>query len=68
VSTIDRAIRGLVGRAAAIGADPRDDEATRFRKALLVVIAILVLPIETWYLVGRRADSAKVSTDSSAAA
>ena len=32
-------------RVARIGADPHDDEERRFRKALLVVIAVLILPI-----------------------
>jgi adenylate cyclase len=32
-------------RLAQIGADPRDDEELRFRKVLLVVIAVLILPI-----------------------
>ena len=32
-------------RAARIGADPRDDEDVRFRKALLVLVCFLVLPI-----------------------
>ena len=32
-------------RAARIGADPRDDEDLRFRKALLVLVCFLVLPI-----------------------
>ena len=34
-----------IDRAARIGADPRDDDETRLRKALLVVICILILPI-----------------------
>jgi guanylate cyclase len=41
--------RALVDRAlvrlSTIGADPDDDEATRLRKALLVLIALLLLPI-----------------------
>ena len=32
-------------RAARIGADPRDDEDVRLRKALLVLICVLILPI-----------------------
>jgi len=32
-------------RVAAIGADPRDDDELRLRKALLVIIAVLILPI-----------------------
>src|SRR4026209_916571 len=32
-------------RAARIGADPRDDDETRLRKALLVLVSVLILPI-----------------------
>ena len=32
-------------RAARIGADPRDDDEVRFRKALLVLVSVLILPI-----------------------
>jgi adenylate cyclase len=36
-------------RLAQIGADPRDDEDTRARKALLVLISVLILPVSlTW--------------------
>jgi guanylate cyclase len=36
-------------RAARIGADPRDDDARRLRKGLLVLVSILILPISlTW--------------------
>ncbi len=42
-------LRGLFGRAkdrlAKVGADPADDDETRGRKALLVLIAVLILPI-----------------------
>jgi adenylate cyclase len=38
---VDRALLRL----ADVGADPRDDEETRLQKALLVLIAILILPI-----------------------
>jgi guanylate cyclase len=34
-----------INRAARIGADPRDDDEMRLRKALLVLICVLVLPI-----------------------
>ena len=34
-----------VARLARIGADPRDDEDTRSRKALLVLISVLILPV-----------------------
>ena len=40
-SLLDRALKGL----ARVGADPDDDEETRLRKALLLLIAVLVLPI-----------------------
>jgi len=40
-ATLDR----LLARLATVGADPDDDEDTRLRKALLVLIAMLVLPI-----------------------
>jgi adenylate cyclase len=36
---------GVLGRLGQIGADPRDDEDTRQRKALLVLISVLILPI-----------------------
>jgi guanylate cyclase len=36
---------GAVGRAARIGADPADDDELRQRKALLVLVSILILPI-----------------------
>ena len=36
---------GLLATVARIGADPHDDEERRFRKALLLVIAVLILPI-----------------------
>ncbi len=44
-----RAIEAALGRIATIGADHRDSEELAFRKALLVVIAVLILPISlTW--------------------
>ena len=36
---------GVRGRLALIGADPADDEETRQRKALLVLVSVLILPI-----------------------
>ena len=36
---------GWVDRVAAIGADPRDTDEVRLRKALLVLICLLILPI-----------------------
>src|SRR5215212_8513474 len=38
-------VKSFFGRVATIGADPRDDDDQRLRKALLVVIAVLNLPI-----------------------
>jgi guanylate cyclase len=38
-------MQALFDRAARIGADPRDDDELRLRKALLVAIAVLILPI-----------------------
>jgi nitrate reductase NapE component len=35
----------LLERVAQVGADPMDDDERRYRKALLVVIAVLILPI-----------------------
>ena len=47
--SVDSRARDLAGalfqRLALIGADPRDDEERAFRKGLLVVIAVLILPI-----------------------
>jgi adenylate cyclase len=40
-----------LARLARVGADPDDDEETRLRKALLVLIAVLILPISiVWWL------------------
>jgi adenylate cyclase len=38
-------LNATLERLAQVGADPRDDDETRLRKALLVLIAILILPI-----------------------
>src|SRR5687767_13559082 len=35
----------MMARLAAVGADPRDDETMKRRKALLVLISVLILPI-----------------------
>jgi adenylate cyclase len=48
------AFRGLlddaIARLSTVGADPEDDEDTRRRKGLLVLIAVLILPISfTWW-------------------
>ena len=45
MTAIRRLAESFFGRVAAIGADPRDDDEQRLRKALLVVIAVLILPI-----------------------
>jgi len=37
--------KAVLARLAAVGADPRDDEQTRQRKALLVLTSVLILPI-----------------------
>ena len=46
---LTKRIRAAAGRATArvalVGADPRDDEDLRARKALLVLISVLILPI-----------------------
>ena len=40
-----RRVTSLLERLGRIGADPNDDQETRQRKALLVYLAILILPI-----------------------
>ena len=42
---IRSAVERVAARVALIGADPRDDEDLRARKALLVLISVLILPI-----------------------
>ena len=45
------ALNGAAAQLARIGADPADDDELRLRKALLVFIAILILPISVvWWL------------------
>ena len=45
------ALTGVAAQLARIGADPADDDEQRLRKALLVLIALLVLPISlVWWL------------------
>jgi adenylate cyclase len=55
VALIRAAIDRTAGRVALVGADPRDDEDMRARKALLVLISVLILPVAalwgTLYLV-----------------
>ena len=45
MEAIRRLVQRLLDRAATIGADPRDDDERRLRKALLVLLSILILPI-----------------------
>jgi adenylate cyclase len=45
VSSLRTLLETALARLAAIGADSRDDEETRDRKALLVLVSILILPI-----------------------
>jgi guanylate cyclase len=55
MGALRRAVESLIERIATIGADPRDGPELAFRKSLLVVIAVLILPISlvwgTLYLV-----------------
>ena len=49
MTTFRRLLDSALVRLAEVGAEPGDDEETRLRKALLVLIAILILPIAgTW--------------------
>jgi len=49
VTSIREGLERLLVRLARVGANPGDDEETRLQKALLVLIAILILPIAgTW--------------------
>jgi adenylate cyclase len=49
VTSIRRLLDAALARLARVGADPGDDEEERIRKALLLLIAILILPISgTW--------------------
>src|SRR5207244_12854174 len=45
MTSLRRLVEGAAARVAHIGADPRDDVDTRQRKALLVLISVLILPI-----------------------
>jgi adenylate cyclase len=45
MTSLRAAIEAVLARLATIGADPADDADTRLRKALLVLIAVLILPI-----------------------
>ena len=45
MEALQRFIQRLLDRAATIGADPRDDDERRLRKALLVLLSVLILPI-----------------------
>jgi hypothetical protein len=45
VTSLRGLLNRVVDRLAKVGADPADDHETRLRKALLVLIAVLILPI-----------------------
>ena len=45
MTTLRRRLDSAIARLAEVGAEPSDDEETRLRKGLLVLIAILILPI-----------------------
>src|SRR5438034_7382524 len=45
MEAVQRLVQRLLDRAATIGADPRDDDERRLRKALLVLLSVLILPI-----------------------
>jgi adenylate cyclase len=45
VTSLRTLIDGALARLAQVGADPEDDEETRLRKALLLLICVLILPI-----------------------
>ncbi len=45
MDAIARFAQPWIDRAARIGADPRDDDETRLRKTLLVLVCVLILPI-----------------------
>ena len=49
MTLLRRIAEGFVARIMAIGADPADDEETKLRKSLLVLIAVVIFPISiTW--------------------
>jgi hypothetical protein len=51
VTSLRRLFETTLARLAVVGADPDDDEDTRLRKALLVLIAVLILPIAlVWWV------------------
>ncbi|MGQ0608789.1 MAG: adenylate/guanylate cyclase domain-containing protein [Chloroflexota bacterium] len=45
VGSLRERLESVLARLAGVGADPSDDEETRLRKALLVLVAVLILPI-----------------------
>jgi adenylate cyclase len=45
MSSLRASLETVLARLATVGADPGDDDDTRLRKALLVLIAVLILPI-----------------------
>ena len=52
---LKRLLEAALARLSAVGADPDDDDETRLRKGLLVLIAVLILPIALlwWFLYTR---------------
>jgi guanylate cyclase len=49
VSRVRGALERILLRLSSVGADPADDPDTRLRKALLVLVAVLILPVSfTW--------------------
>ncbi len=51
MTSLPRLLHRTLARLARVGADPGDDEETRLRKALLVLIAVLVLPVSLMWSV-----------------
>ena len=45
VSSLRTLLETVLARLAEVGADPRDDEETRVRKSLLVLMSVLILPV-----------------------
>jgi adenylate cyclase len=49
VTAVRQTLERLIARIMAVGADPADDEETKLRKSLLVLIAVVIFPISlTW--------------------
>ena len=45
MTSLRSVVESVIARLAQVGADPGDDEDTRLRKALLLFISVLILPI-----------------------